>query len=99
MIKCRAGSAARLRARVAEACSGRVDHAHSRASDSAEMNDIPDAAPRDQRRDAEGADAPVEPVDDPRARDVPVADLVVAEAWVNPGRTGRDDHAHQPGGR
>src|SRR6185437_10889743 len=79
---------ASLRASYPRAGRRLVDHADGRSHYTAEVNDVPDAAPGDQRGDAERADLAAEPVHHPRVRDVPVADAVEAGARADPGVVG-----------
>src|SRR5690242_13929253 len=94
-----AGSAAAGRPGDAGAVGGVVDDAaRGTAQYRAEVDHVPPAAPGDQRGDADRAQPAVLPVDQPWAGHMPVADLVVAHAWVDPGGLPcRHDHPDQTG--
>ena len=92
-------SAAARRPRDAGAGRGRVHHtAGPGPQHRAEVHHVPSAAPGDERRDPDRAHLAVLPVHQPRAAHVPVADGVVADAGVDPGRVGRGHDDPDQGG-
>ena len=92
-------SAAARRAGHADSVGRLVHDADGRvAQHGAEMDDVPPAAPRDQRRYPDGPQLVVQAVNDPGASHVPVADAVEADAGVDPaGLRLRHDNPHECG--